>query len=210
MYFYAMKKISVFASGSGSNLQSIIDSIEKGSLEAEIALVISNSSNAFALERARKHSITAVHFSTKTHPDPANYTEELIRLHAEKEVELVLLAGYMKLLPPKFISLYKGRILNIHPSLLPKHGGKGMFGHHVHEAVIASKDHESGATIHWVTEGYDEGPVMLQRAIPVLPGDNAETLSKRVLAVEHALYPEAVRLVLNNQIIFPNRHTELT
>jgi phosphoribosylglycinamide formyltransferase-1 len=201
-----MKKISIFASGSGSNLQSIIDSIDKGVLNAEIALVVSNNSSAFALERARQHSIKAIHFSTKTHPDPVFYTNELIRLHKEKEVELVLLAGYMKLLPPKFISLYKGRILNIHPSLLPKHGGKGMFGHHVHEAVIAAKDNESGATIHWVTEEYDEGPVMMQRSIPVLANDNADTLSKRVLAVEHALYPEAVKLVLNGSVVFPNQY----
>ncbi|MBL8026219.1 MAG: phosphoribosylglycinamide formyltransferase [Fibrobacteres bacterium] len=203
-----MKKISVFASGGGSNLQSIIDASEKGMLNAEVALVISNNSSAFALERARKHGIKAIHFSTKTHPDPAIYTQELIKLHSDMKIDLVLLAGYMKLLPKPFIALYSGRILNIHPSLLPKHGGKGMYGHFVHEAVIAAKDKESGVTIHWVTEEYDEGPIMMQRSIPINHDDTPDTLAARVLKVEHAVYPEAAALVLSGQIRFPNRFTE--
>jgi len=195
-----MKKISVFASGSGSNLQSIIDQIEQGHLAAEIAFVLSNNSSSRALERARTHKIRAIHFSTKQYPDPAIYADTLLQLHRESGVDLVLLAGYMKLLPISFVRAYRGRILNIHPALLPKFGGQGMYGIHVHEAVIRAGEKESGASVHAVTENYDEGPVLLQEKVPVLPGDTPEILAKRVLEAEHRIYPRAIGLVLEGKI----------
>lgn len=192
-----MRVISVFASGSGSNLQSIIDHIEAGTLPAKIAFVLSNNSAAGALNRARRHNIPAVHFSAKTHPDPEQYAADLLSLHRDAGVEVVALAGYMKHLPPSFIASYQGRILNIHPALLPQFGGKGMFGIHVHEAVIAAKAKESGATVHLVTDHYDEGPVLLQEKVAVLQADTPETLAKRVLAVEHRIYPKALKEFLS-------------
>ena len=194
-----MKKISVFASGSGSNLQSIIDHIERGRLEAEIAFVLSNNSSARALERARAHNIKAVHFSAKQYLAPELYAEELLNLHREHGVELVLLAGYMKLLPDSFVRAYAGRILNIHPALLPKFGGQGMYGIHVHEAVLKAGEKESGASVHLVTEQYDEGAVVLQEKVPVRETDTPETLAKRVLEVEHRIYPKAVAMVLQGK-----------
>jgi phosphoribosylglycinamide formyltransferase 1 len=196
-----MKAISVFASGGGSNLQSIIDQIEQGHLAAKIAFVLSNNSGAKALDRARRHGIPAVHLSVKNYPSPEEYADALLRLHREHQVELVLLAGYMKLLPVSFVREYSGRILNIHPSLLPKYGGQGMYGIHVHEAVLRAGEKESGASVHLVTEAYDEGPVLLQERVPVLPGDTPELLAKRVLEVEHRIYPEAVRRALENQTV---------
>jgi phosphoribosylglycinamide formyltransferase-1 len=195
-----MKKVSVLASGSGSNLQSIIDHIEQGKLAAEIAFVLSNNSNAIALERARRHHLRAIHFSAKQYPDPKGYADALLRLHHESGVELVLLAGYMKLLPVSFVRAYRGRILNIHPALLPKFGGYGMYGIHVHEAVIKAGEKESGASVHLVTENYDEGPVLLQERVPVLPGDTPDTLAKRVLETEHRIYPKAIGLVLEGKL----------
>ncbi len=191
-----MKNLSVFASGGGSNLQSIIDAIERGELKAKISFVVSNNSDAFALTRARNHGIPTFHISAKTHPCPEQYTDELIRLHEANGVELILLAGYMKILPSALVKLYKGKILNIHPALLPKYGGKGMYGINVHKAVIAAREKESGATVHWVTDVYDEGPVLMQSRVPVLEGDTAEILARRVLDAEHKLYPQAVNRAL--------------
>jgi len=195
-----MKKISVFASGSGSNLQSIIDHIEQGRLDAEIAFVLSNNSASRALERAKAHGIKAVHFSAKQYLAPELYAEELLNLHRENSVDLVLLAGYMKLLPVSFVRAYTGCILNIHPSLLPKFGGQGMYGLHVHEAVLAAGEKESGASVHLVTEVYDEGPVLLQEKVLVRENDTPETLAKRVLEVEHRIYPKAVALALQGKL----------
>lgn len=187
-----MKAIAVLASGSGSNLQSIIDHIEAGKLPAKIAFVLSNNSASGALERARRHGLKAVHFSTRIHPDPDQYARALLALHREAGVEWVVLAGYMKHLPVSFIHAFQGRIVNIHPALLPRFGGQGMFGIHVHEAVIAAQAAESGATVHFVTEDYDEGPVYMQEKVAVLPNDTPEILAKRVLSVEHRLYPKAL------------------
>ena len=198
-----MKKISVFASGGGSNLESIINNIEQGRLSAEIAFVLSNNSASMALERARNHNIKAIHFSSMQYLAPQLYADELLNLHKEHDIDFVVLAGYMKLLPLSFVRAYKGRILNIHPALLPKHGGKGMYGIHVHEAVIKAGDTESGATVHFVTEVYDEGPIILQEKVPVYPQDTPEVLAKRVLTVEHMIYPKAIGMVLDGEIKIP-------
>jgi phosphoribosylglycinamide formyltransferase-1 len=188
-------RIGILASGSGSNLQRFIDSVEDGVIPAEIAVVVSNNSNAKALERARKHDIKAVHLSNLHYPDDGELDLAFITLFRKLGVNLVLLCGYMKKRGPDFVSAFRNRILNVHPALIPKHCGKGMYGIRVHESVIASGDEETGVTIHIVDEEYDHGPIVAQRRLPVLEGDTPETLQKRVLEVEHSLFPETVALV---------------
>lgn len=183
-------RIGVLASGGGSNLQALIDAHARGDLPAPVVLVISNNSTAGALERARRHGIAALHVSGKTHDDPGAAILAALREH---EVDLVVLAGYMKLVSPTILAAYEGRVLNIHPGPLPEFGGKGMYGRHVHEAVLERGAKSSGPTVHLVDERYDEGPVLAHRSVPVEPGDTPETLSERVLAAEHDLLWRVIR-----------------
>ena len=187
-------RVAVFASGGGSNLQSIIDNSEQGKINAQVAVVISNNSKAGALERAAKHGIPHYHISVKQFSNEQEYIQKLQAVLTEHQVELVALAGYMKMMPKEIIRRYKNRMINIHPALLPAFGGQGMYGHFVHEAVLAQKVRESGATVHLVDEEYDQGPIIAQRSVPVLVGDTPETLAARVLIVEHQLYPEVIQL----------------
>lgn len=198
-----MKNLAVFASGGGSNLQSIINEIESGKLDARVAFVLSNNSGAGALERARKHHIPAIHFSTKTCPDPVEYEKNMAALLREHHAECIILAGYMKMVPHRIVRDFRGRILNIHPSLLPKFGGQGMFGMNVHSAVVAAGEKESGATVFFVTEEYDAGPVLLQDRVALQPGDTPEEVAARVLEIEHRLYPEAIRRLLDGRAVMP-------
>ncbi|HUV06614.1 MAG TPA: phosphoribosylglycinamide formyltransferase [Spirochaetia bacterium] len=193
-------RIAVFASGRGSNLEAIIERIEREDLRnARIVLVISNNSRAGALDLARNRGIEAVHISTKTHPVETDYENSLHELLRRHRVDLVLLAGYMKLLPPSLIRAYPKRILNIHPALLPKFGGKGMYGIKVHTAVLKAGEKETGVTIHFVNERYDEGAVIDQAHVPVLDGDTPESLASRVLEVEHGLYWKVIDAVINGR-----------
>ena len=188
-------RVAVLASGSGSNLQAIIDRCADGSIAATVVLVMSNNRNAFALERATKAGIRAIHWSEKKAGSPEAFAEGLLELMRAERVDLVVLAGYMKLVPKPVVDTYKGRMLNIHPALLPKYGGKGFYGIHVHEAVLAAGDTESGATVHLVDPEYDRGPIILQERVPVKPGDTPETLRDRVLELEHRLLPEAIAMM---------------
>jgi phosphoribosylglycinamide formyltransferase 1 len=201
--------IAIMASGKGSNLQAIIDAIEKGTLNARIRAVISNNSNSSALERARKHGIPAVHLSHKMYNTEEEFEESLLKLLADLEVEMICLAGYMKKLGLKTIRAYQNRILNIHPALLPFFGGKGMYGIAVHEAVLKSGIKVSGASIHICDEEYDTGPIIAQRTVPVLDDDSPETLAERVLAAEHELYPEVVQLFAEKRVIIQNRKSKI-
>lgn len=185
-------RVAVMASGSGTNLQSILDCCADGRLPALVVVVISNNRNALALERARKAGVEAVHWSEKKAGSPEAFVDGLLGILKSAQTDLVVLAGYMKLIPLEVVRAYKGRMLNIHPALLPKFGGKGFYGMRVHEAVVAAGDTESGATVHFVDAEYDRGPTFLQRTVPVLPGDTPETLRDRVLAVEHELLPDAI------------------
>ncbi len=188
-------KLGVLASGGGSNLQSIIDRSREGSLGADVVVVISNNSGAGALERARIHGIPHIHVSTATEgsreDEDRRIADELVR----RGVDIVVLAGYMKRVGPAVLDAFRGRIINIHPALLPRFGGEGMYGMRVHEAVIAAHETESGPTVHIVDERYDHGRILAQEKVPVLPGDTPETLQKRVLAVEHELLPETIRII---------------
>lgn len=178
-------RVAVCASGGGSNLGALLDAL-RGVTQAQVVVVLSNRPEAGALERARDAGVAAEVLSDFR--DGAEWLRRL-GLHG---VDLIVLAGYLKLVPPEVITQYRGRIINIHPALLPKYGGPGMYGHRVHEAVVAAGDRHSGATVHLVDEEYDRGAILAQAIVPVLPGDTAEQLAARVLRVEHHLLPAVV------------------
>lgn len=182
--------LAVLISGRGSNLQSIIDACRIAEFPAEIKLVISNVADAYGLVRARNCGIPTRVVSHKDYKIKQYFEEELLKTLSEFDIDLICLAGFMRILSPSFIAPWEGRIINIHPSLLPKH--KGL---HTHERAIESGDMESGCTIHYVTPAMDEGEIILQRSVPILPGDTPEILAARVLEQEHIAYPEAIRLM---------------
>ncbi|MGA9115327.1 MAG: phosphoribosylglycinamide formyltransferase [Bacteroidota bacterium] len=187
--------LAVLGSGRGSNFGAILEAMHGGTLPGvRVSLVMSNNSGAGILETARTHGIPALHLSRASCGGEQELWDRTLRELASREIDLVILAGYMKKLPPRLVEAYRGRILNIHPALLPRFGGEGMYGIRVHEAVLASGEKFSGATVHVVDESYDHGPVLLQRTVPVLPQDTPETLASRVLEAEHLLYPEAIRM----------------
>jgi phosphoribosylglycinamide formyltransferase-1 len=192
--------LAVLCSGGGTNLQSLIDATEKGELSAEIKIVISNNSNAFALERARKHNIPALHLSHKQFTTPEEFDKRLLEVLNENQIEMIILAGYMKMLSPAIIRAYKNRILNIHPALLPHFGGPGMYGIHVHEAVIKSGVKITGVTVHIVDEVYDHGAIVMQKPVEVKDEDTPEILAERVLKVEHDTYKKAIQLFAEGRI----------
>lgn len=196
-----MKNISVLVSGGGTNFQAVIDNIESGYItNARIAQVISSKADAYALQRAEKHGIKGVVIGKNEYPDMAERTEAIIQALDAEQTDLVILAGYMSVLQPALIEKYRDRIINIHPSLIPKYCGKGFYGSHVHEAVLAGGEIVSGATVHFVDEGVDTGKIILQRRVPVMSGDTPDTLAARVLKTEHKILPEAVRMFCNDEI----------
>jgi len=190
----------VLASGGGTNLQAIIDNIEAGKLNAQIKAVISNNSKAGALERARNHHIPAIHLSHKQFATPEEFDRKLLSVLKEHQTDMLVLAGYMKMLSPVIIREYKNRIINIHPALLPSFGGPGMYGIHVHEAVIKSRVKVTGVTVHMVDEVYDHGAIVMQKIVPVMDDDTPESLAERVLKVEHQAYSEALQLFAEERV----------
>ncbi len=196
-------KLAVLASHGGSNMQAIIDQIAAGTLPAQIVLIISNNSQSGAIERAKKAGLPWCHLSSVHHPDPAELDEAIRGALTGCGAELIILAGYMKKLGPQTLESFRGRILNIHPALLPSHGGPGMYGIRPHEACLAAGDAQSGPTVHVVTPEYDQGPVVRQRRVPVLSGDTPETLQQRVLAEEHQIYAEVIRDICEGKITLP-------
>ncbi len=192
--------IGFLASHGGSNMQAIIDAIKAGELEAKPCAVISNNSGSMALQRAKKEDIPAFHVSEKSLGSADAVNDEIIRLFSEFGVDTIVLAGYMKMLSDKVLSRFNGRVLNIHPALLPKFGGKGMYGHFVHEAVIAAGETESGPTVHLVDNQYDRGRILAQKKVPVFPQDTPELLAERVLIQEHIIYPETLQKISKGEI----------
>ena len=191
-----MKNIAVFASGGGSDLQAIIDACKSGRLNAAVCAVISNNSSSMALQRARNEGIPAFHFSSKLIVDPTELEKRILDTLLERETDLVFLAGYLKKMGPAVLRTYENRIYNIHPSLLPKYGGEGMYGINVHRAVLEAGETETGITIHRVSAEYDTGEIVAQEKVPVLDGDTPETLAARVLAQEHVFIVEALSGIL--------------
>ncbi len=179
--------IAARASHGGSILQAVIDACEDGTLAATVTLVISNNSDATALKRAKKHGIETLHLSGRTHGNADELDEALTAALGEAKADWILLAGYMKKLGPRTLGAYRNRILNTHPSLLPKYGGQGLFGRNVHQAVLDAGDTESGATVHLVAEEYDTGPILSQVRVQVKPDDSVESLEGRVKSAERNL-----------------------
>jgi phosphoribosylglycinamide formyltransferase-1 len=197
-----MLNIAVLGSGRGSNFQTILAAIQQGRIpNARIAVVISNNSGAGILEIARNNSLPAVHLSHRQFPTEDEFVDALLSLLRVHGVNFIVLAGYMKRIHPRVIEAYRRRIINIHPALLPRHGGAGMYGHHVHEAVIAAGDRISGATVHFVDEEYDHGSIVLQKTVSVTRDDTPETLAAKVLDIEHEIYPEAIRRLATGAVL---------
>jgi phosphoribosylglycinamide formyltransferase-1 len=196
--------IGFLASHGGSNMQAIIDACKSGKLQASPAVVISNNSNSGAIGRAKTEGVPYYYLSGKTHPGPGELDDAILDAFLRHSVDIVVLAGYMKKLGPKILTHFRGRILNVHPALLPKFGGEGMFGIHVHEAVIAAGEKESGVTIHFVDEQYDTGAILAQTRVPVKPDDTPETLAARVLEQEHILYAETLQRIVTGEIPLPS------
>jgi len=195
-----MLKIGVLVSGSGTNLQAIIDAIKQNNIIAEIVVVISDKKNAFGLQRAINENIPAIFISKKQAGSIENFNTEIVNTLKDHLVDLVVLAGYLSILSHHFISTYRNRIINIHPSLIPSFCGNGFYGIKVHEAAIKQGVKISGATEHFVDEGTDTGAIILQKAVEVLPLDTAETLQQRILKLEHELLPLAVKLFCENRL----------
>jgi phosphoribosylglycinamide formyltransferase-1 len=192
--------LCVLASGSGSNLKAIINARKSGKIKSKVVLVISNNSASGALNTAKKNRIPSYHLSQKLFETPAEFNRKLLALLTKFKIDLIILAGYMKIVSSAIIRKYRNRILNIHPALLPAFGGKGMYGMNVHEAVLKSGTKTSGATVHLVNEQYDKGPVVLQKEVKVKDDESAETLRKKVLRLEHKLYPAAIKLFEDEKV----------
>jgi phosphoribosylglycinamide formyltransferase-1 len=193
-------KLGILASHRGSSLQAVIDACGAGRLAATPAVVISNNADAEALARARRHGIPHAHLSGAAHPDAARLDAAIRDTLAAHGVELVLLLGYLRKLGPLTLGRYERRVLNVHPALLPRFGGQGMYGLRVHEAVLAAGERETGVTIHLVDGEYDRGRIVAQCRVPVLPGDTVDTLAARVLAREHAFLVETLEGVLSGAV----------
>lgn len=195
-----MKRIAIFASGGGTDMQSVIDACERGQIDGRVVCVVANKPDIYALERAQKHGIDSAVFALSDYAD-AEQRDRAIAAYLERcGAELVVLAGYLSILTPDLVARYRGRMINIHPSLIPRHCGKGMYGMRVHESVIESGDAESGATVHYVDEGADTGAIIEQVRVPVLAGDTPQSLQERVLEQEHKLLPRVVARLCENRL----------
>lgn len=194
-----MLRVCVCVSGGGTNLQAVMDAVDAGTItNAQIVRVISNNKGAFALERARGRGIDAVSVSPKDYGDREQFNEALLRCVDDAEPDLIVLAGFLVVLPPMMIRKYEGRIINIHPALIPSFCGKGYYGLKMHEAVLSRGVKITGATVHFVDEGTDTGPIILQKAVEVLPDDTPEVLQRRVMEqAEWVILPQAVNMIAN-------------
>lgn len=193
-------KIAVLVSGRGSNLQAIIDAIESGKINGRIEVVISNKTNSYALERAKRHKIEGVYIDPSPYKSREDYDRAIINVMENKDIELICLAGFMRILTPPFVKRYKEKIMNIHPSLLPSFPGLDAQKKALEYGVKIS-----GATVHFVDEGLDSGLIILQSAVPVLDTDTPESLSERILQEEHKIYPEAVKAFTEGRLIIKGR-----
>ena len=195
-------RLAVLVSGGGTNLQAIIDNIENGTVtNAKIAVVISNNKNAYALERAAKHGIEALSISPRDYENRETFHQALLEALEERNIDLIVLAGYLVVIPEQMIRKYRNRIINVHPSLIPSFCGTGYYGLRVHEAALKRGVKVTGATVHFVDEGTDTGPIILQKAVAVEPGDTPEVLQRRVMEqAEWKLLPAAIDLIANGRV----------
>ena len=194
--------IAVFGSGRGSNFQAILSAIKRGEIPgAHIGVVVSNNSSAGILDLARTNGIPALHISRNQFTTEEEFVDRLLSVLDAHDVNFIVLAGYMKKIPARVIQRFRDSIINIHPALLPEFGGEGMYGSRVHEAVIASGEKFSGATVHIVDEEYDRGRIVLQKRVNVEPGETPATLAANVLKIEHVIFPKAIRMFAEERIV---------
>lgn len=189
------KRVAILASGGGSNAEALLRAMAEEGFPAKAAVVFTNRPAAGVIQKAKAYDVPVEILDHRPYESRALYDDHVVGILKKYAPDLLCFAGYMRVVTPVLIAPFAGRILNIHPSLLPKHGGPGMYGHHVHEAVLKAGDTESGPTVHWVTEEVDGGAIILQERVPVLPGDTPETLAARVLEAEHRAYPKALAQV---------------
>ncbi len=194
-----MKNIVVFASGSGSNFQAVIEAAESGEIECTITGLITNNESAGAIEKAEEAGIPFRIMKPSEYRNPDEYAEALSSQLDKWQPDLIVLAGYLAKIPAPIIRRYPEKIINIHPSLLPKYGGKGYYGERVHKAVMEAGETQSGCTVHFVNEVYDDGPIIAQKKVDVYPGDTPKTLAGRILKEEHKLLPSVIQKILNQQ-----------
>ena len=203
-----MLKIAVCVSGGGTNLQAIIDAVENGTItNTEIKVVISNNKNAYALERAKNHNIEGICISPKDYESRTLFNKAFLEKLDSYEVDLVVLAGFLVVIPPEMIEKYRNRIINVHPSLIPSFCGTGFYGLKVHEGALERGVKVTGATVHFVDEGTDTGPIILQKAVYIENGDTAEVLQKRVMEqAEWVILPRAIDLIANGKVSIVDGH----
>lgn len=187
--------LAILISGGGSNLQAIIDACAQEDYPATIQVVISNVPDAYGLERAKKAGIPAIVINHKDYKSREEFEDDLQKALEQYPVDLICLAGFMRILTGHFVEKWPSRIINTHPALLPNYGGAGMYGPHVHQAVLDAGEEKSGCSIHYVIPEVDQGPVIIQRSVPVLPGDTVDLLAQRIISEEHIAYVEAIRQI---------------
>lgn len=204
-----MVNIGILISGSGTNLQAIIDNINEGNIDGEIKLVISNKKDAYGLVRAKEAGIETLYLDRKEFSSDEEYNKKIMEEFTKRDVELVVLAGYLKILSKEFVQKYKNRIINIHPSLIPSFCGEGCYGELVHKMVLDYGAKITGATVHFVDEGTDTGPIILQKAVKVEDDDTVESLKEKVLKIEHELLPEAIRLYCQGRLSVQGRKVKV-
>lgn len=200
-----MLNICVLASGGGSNLQAIIDNCENSNINGQVKLVVSNRKDAYALERAEKYNIKNIYLNPKDFESIDIYNEEILKICKDLKIDLIVLAGYLKILSGNILKEYKNRIINIHPSLIPSFCGDGYYGDNVHKKVLEYGVKYTGATVHFVDEGTDTGPIILQKVVSVDDDESLDSLKKKVLKVEHELLPKAVSLICEDRLIVEGR-----
>ena len=201
--------VLVSGQGRGSNMQAIIDACASGKINGRVALVAGVRDDAPAMERARAAGVKTAAISPKSFTAAEQYDGALLQALAQNRIDLICLAGYMRVLGQSVVDAYRGRIMNVHPALIPSFCGKGMYGHHVHEAVIARGVKVTGVTVHFVDEDYDTGPIVLQTVVPVEPDDTPETLAARVLTHEHKTYTDAVALFADGRLEITDRKVRI-
>ncbi|MGN9163893.1 phosphoribosylglycinamide formyltransferase [Tissierellaceae bacterium HCP3S3_D8] len=204
-----MLKIGVLISGGGTNLQALIDNIEEGNIDGEISLIVSNREDAYGLERGRLAGIETMYLDPKKYDTPEEYDLKLIEEFKKREIDLIVLAGYLRILTKTFIGEFKGKIINIHPSLIPSFCGDGYYGDRVHRAVLEYGCKITGATVHFVDEGTDTGPIILQEVIKVEEDDDVDSLKQKVLNIEHEILSKAVKLFCEGRIVLEGRNAKI-
>jgi phosphoribosylglycinamide formyltransferase-1 len=203
------KRVAVLASGRGSNFKKILEKVKENYIPADIVLLITNNAKAGALAIAASSSIPAKVIIPGEFDDSNAFNDAILQALIDAKVDYIILAGYLKLIGPQIVDRYKNKILNIHPALLPSFGGKGMYGHHVHQAVYDCGAKVSGVTVHLVNNEYDLGPIVMQRAVPIDDVKSPDEIASRVLKIEHKIYPEAVKLLVENRLVVNQRRVQI-